>query len=96
MDMDSWITGSLDTVKYGLLLIALHRLDLASLASFPTTHHVLTLSIHVVKMNPSEKNHLAFIADFIRCYGILLPRMHHDNCQVIVPIDIVNGNRPYC
>jgi hypothetical protein len=31
MDMDSWITGSLDTVKYGLLLIALHRLDLASL-----------------------------------------------------------------
>jgi hypothetical protein len=27
MDMDSWITGSLDTVKYGLILIALHRLD---------------------------------------------------------------------
>jgi hypothetical protein len=25
----TWITGSLDTVKYGLLLIALHRLDLA-------------------------------------------------------------------
>jgi hypothetical protein len=30
MDMDSWITGSLDTATYGLLLIALHRLDLAS------------------------------------------------------------------
>jgi hypothetical protein len=45
MDMNSWITGSLDTVKYGFLLIALHRLDLPSLASFPTTHHVLTLSI---------------------------------------------------
>jgi hypothetical protein len=22
-------------------------------------------------------------------YGILLPCMHHDNCQLIVPIDIV-------
>jgi hypothetical protein len=48
-------TGSLDTVKYGLLLVALHRLDLASLASFPTTLHDLTLSIHVVKMNPSPE-----------------------------------------
>jgi hypothetical protein len=50
--MDNWITGHCK-VWIGLLLIALHRLDLASLDSFPTTHHVLTLSIHVVKMNPS-------------------------------------------
>jgi hypothetical protein len=43
-NMDTWITGSLDTVKYGLLLLALHHLDLASSASFPTTHHVITLN----------------------------------------------------
>jgi hypothetical protein len=64
MDMDSWITGSLDTVKYGFLLIALRRLDLASLASFPTTHHLLTLSIHVVKMNPSPEKSPGFYRRF--------------------------------
>jgi hypothetical protein len=35
MEMDSWITGSLDTVKYGILLLALHRMDLRHHVAYP-------------------------------------------------------------